>query len=273
MGALFLLSSAVASTQVLDWRRTTMKLSDEMLQAYFDGELDLVARAEIEAAIERDPGIARIAEEHRSARKPEQAAPQATPARRVKAAVKPAASAPREEVVPPQAQTVAPPEAAAPRFQLPQWLVPAAVLALGVAVGKLALSGADAPYAESESGLVARGELAWALDGQLASDVGTGNVHIGSSFLDRSGAYCRTFRLQHEAPFAGLACRSGDDWQLPLLTAAAPSEINLHQITVMPMAVLRAVDAAIDGEPLDAAAEAAARDAGWQVVPQPVEAE
>lgn len=247
-----------------------MKLSDEMLRAYFDGKLDLVARAEIEAAIDRDPGIARIAEEHRSAQKPEQAAPQAAPARRVKAAVKPAVSAPREEAVPPQAQAVAPTEAAKSRLQLPQWLVPAAVLALGVAVGKFALSGADAPYAESESGLVAHGELAWALDGQLAGDTGTGDVRVGSSFIDRSGAYCRTFRLHHEAPFAGLACHLGDDWQLPLLIAAAPGEIGSHEVTVMPMAVLRAVDAAIDGEPLDAAAEIAARDAGWRAVPQPV---
>jgi len=108
------------------------------------------------------------------------------------------------------------------------------------------------------------------LDGQLASDAGSGNVHIGSSFIDHSGAYCRTFRLQHEVPFAGLACHPGDEWQLALLTAAAPSEIGSHQVTVMPMAVLRAVDTAIDGEPLDAAAEAAARDAGWQAVPQPV---
>ena len=32
----------------------------------------------------------------------------------------------------------------------------------------------------------------------------------------------------------------------------------------MPIPVLHAVDAAIDGEPLDAAAEARARDAGWR---------
>jgi hypothetical protein len=243
-----------------------MKLSDEMLQAYFDGELDLVARAEIEAAIERDPGIARIAEEHRATRVTGQVALPTAAARRVKVA--PAVPAPREVVVPQQVEAITPPEAVAPRSQLPPWIVPVAVLAVGLAVGKLALSGADAPYAETESGLVARGELAWALDGQLASDAGTGNVRIGSSFLDRSGAYCRTFRLQHEAPFAGFACRVGDQWQLPLLTAAAPSEIGSHQITVMPMAVLRAVDAAIDGEPLDAAAETAARDAGWQAISQ-----
>jgi hypothetical protein len=32
----------------------------------------------------------------------------------------------------------------------------------------------------------------------------------------------------------------------------------------MPLTVLHAIDARIAGEPLDAAAEAAARDAGWR---------
>lgn len=229
-----------------------MKLSDDVLRAYYDGELDLVARAEIEAAIARDSGLARIAERHRSSLAPVQtAAPPAAPVERVEVAALPAAPS--------------------PRAQLPAWLVPAAALALGLIVGRFVLGGSGAPYAESESGLVARGELAWALSRQLASDTGTGTVRIGSSFHDRSGAYCRTFRLQHEAPFAGLACRVGEEWRLPLFTAAAPSEIGSHQITVMPMAVLTAVDAAIDGEPLDATAEAAARDAGWWAVPQPVQ--
>lgn len=232
-----------------------MKLSDEMLQAYFDGELDLVARAEIEAAIARDPGLARIAERHRSSRAPAPAAalPTAQPA------------APAERV-----QAAAPPAVAAPRPQLPPWVVPAAALALGLVVGRFTLTGAEAPYAESESGLVARGELTWALTGQLASDAGTGTVRIGSSFRDRSGAYCRTFRLQHEAPFAGLACRVGEDWQLQLLAAATPVEGDAGESAAMPMTVLQAVDAAIDGEPLDAAAEIAARDSHWQAQVQPV---
>ncbi len=44
----------------------TMKFSDEMLMAYADGELDLVARAEIEAAMARDPEVARAVERHRA---------------------------------------------------------------------------------------------------------------------------------------------------------------------------------------------------------------
>ena len=233
-----------------------MQLSDEMLKAYYDGELDLVARAEIEAAIERDPGLGRIAENHRTARAPAPAQLAAKPVPSVQ-----------------PLQSVAQPAAPAPQRKLPYWGLPVAGLALGLVVGKFLLNGNEAPYAESESRLVARGELAWALTGQLASDTGARAVRVGESFRDRSGAYCRTFRLQHEASFAGLACRLGENWQLQVLTAATPGTIGSHDITAMPMAVLRAVDAAIDGEPLDAAAEAAARDAGWQAAPQSIEAE
>lgn len=222
-----------------------MKLSDEVLKAYYDGELDLVARAEVAAAIDRDPGIARIAEEYLSLRAPVRAAPRSA-----------AAAEPEPMAALPVAATLRP--------DLPLWALPLAALALGLMAGKFMLGDSDAPYAESESGLVARDGLAWALSGQLAGDTGTGMVRIGSSFRDRSGAYCRTFRLHHEAPFAGLACRLGADWQIPLLIAAPPGEIGPHEITAMPMAVLRAVDAVMDGEPLDAAAEAAARDADWQ---------
>ncbi len=240
-----------------------MKLSDEMLQAYFDGELDLVARAEIEAALARDPGLARIAERHRSSRAPLWAAAQpraepAAPAHRAQAAAEPAAPAHR-------AQAAAEPATPAARRQLPQWAAPAAALALGLFVGAFALRGPEWPYAESDAGLIAHGELAWALTGQLASDAGTGTVRIGLSFRDRSGVYCRTFRLQQKAPLAGLACRLGEDWQLQLLAAAAPEEGDQRDGAAMPMAVLLAVDAAIDGEPLDAAAEVAVRNAGWPV--------
>ena len=87
---------------------------------------------------------------------------------------------------------------------------------------------------------------------------------IGISFRNRDGDYCRTFHLQRDASVAGLACRSGDAWQLQVLAAAPPHEGELRPAAAMPIPVLQAVDAAIDGEPLDAAAEAAARDAGWR---------
>ena len=42
-----------------------MRFSEETLMAYADGELDLVTRAEIEAAMAQDPEVARAVERHR----------------------------------------------------------------------------------------------------------------------------------------------------------------------------------------------------------------
>ena len=45
-----------------------MKYDDETLMAYADGELDAAQRAEIDAAIAQDPGLALRVEEHRALR-------------------------------------------------------------------------------------------------------------------------------------------------------------------------------------------------------------
>lgn len=245
-----------------------MKFSDEMLMAYADGELDLVARAEIEAAMAADPAIARLVERHRAMRSRVQSAyggvlDEPVPVQ-LSALIAPPVTAPVVDLAVRRAAQAAT-QAAMParRWQLPQWSAMAAAVTLGLFVGVFALRGPELPYAESEAGLVARGELDWALTRQLAGSVGTGNVRVGISFRDRSGAVCRSFRMQHEAPVAGLACRTGESWQVQVLAAAAPEEGELRGAAAMPMAVLQAVDAAIDGEPLDAEAEAAARDAGW----------
>ena len=247
-----------------------MKFSDEMLMAYADGELDLVASAEIEAAMAADPAIARLVEQHRAMRSRVQSAysgvlDEPVPVQ-LSALIAPPVAAPVVDLAARRAARPAvQPAEMAKRSPLPQWSAIAAAVTLGLFVGVFALRGPESPYAESEAGLVARGELAWALTGQLAGSVGTGTVRVGISFRDRSGTLCRTFRMQHEAPVAGLACRAGEDWQLQVLAAAAPEEGELRGAAAMPMAVLQAVDAAIDGEPLDAEAEAAARDADWPV--------
>jgi len=246
-----------------------MKFSDELLMAYADGELDLVARAEIEAAMAADPGIARVVERHRALRARVQSAyggvlDEPMPAQLTNL-VAPPVTAPIVDLAARRAaRHIAPAVAMAKRWELPQWSAMAAAVTLGLFVGVFTLRGPESPYAESEAGLVARGELEWALTRQLAGSVGTGAVRVGISFRDRGGAFCRTFRMQHEAPVAGLACRAGEDWRLQVLAAAAPEEGELRGAAAMPMTVLQAVDAVIDGEPLDAEAEAAARDAGWQ---------
>jgi hypothetical protein len=243
-----------------------MRFSDEMLMAYADGELDLVARAEIEAEIARDPGVAEAVERHRAL------------ATRVQSAYAGVLGEPVPERIsglvaePGPANVVELPTGrgdramrdAATGRRLPQWAALAASLAVGLFVGILLTRGPAAPYEETAAGLVARGELEAALTTRLASSSQDADVRIGISFRDRAGAYCRTFQMQREAPLAGLACRSGDEWNIQALAAAAAQDGELRPAAAMPMAVLHAVDAAIDGAPLDAAAETAARGAGWR---------
>ncbi len=240
------------------------RFSDEMLMAYADGELDLVARAEIEAAIARDPEVARAVERHRA----------------VAARVRSAYDGVLEESVPERlAALVAAPDSAPVadlaarreatriaigRWRLPPWVALAASVALGLFVGMLVMREPAAPYEEVNGAFVARGALDAALTSELASLPDKSGVAIGISFRDHDGDYCRTFHMHREASVSGLACRQGDAWKLQVLAAAPEHAGELRPAAAMPLAVLHAVDAAIEGEPLDAGAEAKARDAGWR---------
>lgn len=245
-----------------------MKFSDEMLMAYADGELDLVARAEIEAAMAHDPEVARAVERHRA----------------VAAQIRGAYDGVLVEPVPDRlaalvAQPVAAPvvnlpaqrrawQPTAARARLPVWAAMAASLAVGLFVGILVARETAAPYAGADGALVARGFLDAALDSQLSSGASDASgVRVGLSFRDRDGDYCRTFQLQQETAVAGLACRRGAAWQLQVLATAPAQQGALRPAAAMPVAVLQAVDAIIDGEPLDAAAEAAAREGHWRNAP------
>ena len=175
-----------------------MKFSDDMLMAYADGELDLVARAEIEAAMARDPAVARAVERHRA---------MAVKLRKAYESV-------LDEPLPPALAALAGDEEAAKvvdlaaargrrvsvgRWQLPAWSAIAVSVLIGVLAGILLVRGGASPYEETPAGLVARGELADGLESGLASAPGSSNVAIGISFRHRDGRYCRsfTFRARH----------------------------------------------------------------------------
>jgi negative regulator of sigma E activity len=240
------------------------RFSEETLMAYADGELDLVVRAEIEAAMAHDPEVARAVERHRL----------------MAAQVRAAYDGVLDEPVPERLATLVASAATAPvidlaarrdgrrisvgPLQMPAWVALAASVAVGLFVGILLMRSPAAVYEAVEGALVARGALDQALDSQLASAPGDSGVRIGISFKDRNGDYCRTFHLQRDVSAAGLACRSDGSWHLQVLAAAPAIVGELQPAAAMPIPVLHAVDAAIDGEPLDPAAEAAARDAGWR---------
>ncbi|WP_152594595.1 hypothetical protein [Massilia sp. BSC265] len=153
------------------------------------------------------------------------------------------------------------------RVAWPQWGALAASLAVGVLAGSLGtgwLGGSsELALARGASGeLTAGGTLAQALDRQLAQDAASGEVRVGLSFLSQSGAYCRTFQLGRSG---GLACREGGHWRIPVLAdSPAPAGEYRQAAAPLPPAVLDAMDARIAGSTLDAAAERAARERGWE---------
>ncbi|HEX6703282.1 MAG TPA: hypothetical protein VF169_00870 [Albitalea sp.] len=248
-----------------------MKISDETLLAYVDGELDPAARAEVEAAIAADPEIARRVEQQRSLRRllgaaygpvldepvPPRLLAAAQPPAKVKAKVVALAAARK-------ARRESEPHAG---WGWQHWGGMAACLVLGLFAGRsawFALPGEDIVAHGGE--LLARGTLAQALSTQLASaPPADAPVKIGVSYLSRADEYCRSFS---RTGMAGLACRRGNDWALRVLaqdTAPAPAGGNLRMAaSPVPAVVLKAIDEQIQGSPLDAQAERAAVSKGWR---------
>lgn len=247
-----------------------MKLSDEVLMAYADNELDESTRKDVESAMRNDPEIARRIEQHRALRKRlssafepvlrEQVPPHLVGLARNAPVASHAAS--QAKVIPLARKPVA-------RRWLPPWAAVAASLLIGILAGHFAFQARTPGLLTTQHGqLVASGLLASALTTQLASQQHESDpVRIGISFRSKSDEYCRTFSMNAPA-MAGLACRTTHGWDLQVLSGLDKPEAGTgayrEAASSMPAAVVGRVTAEIAGEPLDAAAEQAARNRGWQ---------
>jgi hypothetical protein len=166
------------------------------------------------------------------------------------------------------ARSGSPPPAAPddkPVWTLRHWGAVAAALVAGALAGGFgwhAWQGEAelASLSGAEGALVAQGRLASALTAQLASPGPSGRVRIGISFLAKDGKYCRSFVMDTTA---GLACRDGGRWKVPVLAQGAAGAAWMDG-TGLPPAVLDAIDERIAGAPLGAAAERAAHARGWK---------
>jgi len=246
---------------------------DETLMAYADGELDAVQRAEIAAAADADPELARRVEKHRALRAQVAGAfanvlDQPLPARLLSAANGDTvavndARAPRGGKILrfPSSGTRAP----GPGWGLREWGAMAASVVLGVLIAWPLFAPSDQGLMVARNGaLVARGVLANALDKQLASDQRREEpVQIGVTFRARDGGYCRSFTLRGTKT-AGLACRAGGEWQV---AATGVADIPAGQVqqaaAALPAAILSAIETRRAGDALDAAGEENARLGGW----------
>ena len=245
-----------------------MSFSDETLMAFADGELDESTRRLVEQAMRQDPAVAAKVARHKALR----------------SKVFGAFSHTLDEPVPPHLQQAAQPakvvrldavraarrEALARRrWSWPEWGAIAATLVAGVLAGVFGLKGVQgerelASVTSKDGVLLAQGKLALALSQQLASAQATdAPVRIGVSFVARDGGYCRSFTL---GAAAGLACRAGSDWKIPVMSESAGAAGGAYRQAGadLPAAVLDAIDRRIAGQALDASAEQAAVQQGWK---------
>ena len=234
-------------------------VSDQKFFAWLDGELSPDEAARVEAEVAADPERMQLAEQHR--------AMQAKLGRAFGAV----ADAPVPESLlsalrKQEAQVLD--FAAARRGRepgkwrpLPQWTAMAATLAVGIFVGTQVQTSSRAPVDVQGDKIYAASALDQALDTQLASAPANGPVRVGITFKDQSGALCRSFT---QAASSGLACRSGDRWQLRGLFAAPEGQgADYRMAAGMDPNLAALVDSTMAGEPFDAAQEKAARDRGW----------
>lgn len=243
-----------------------MRFSDETLMAYADGELEGAERAAVEQAMREDPAVAAAVARHRALRADVAKAfagilDEPVPAR----LKKPAAPVVQLDAVRAARARPAAPAEPARRWSWPQWGAMAATLVLGVLLGRAGLEGAgETPaIAALSGGLVAQGELAAALDQQVGGAAMTGPARVGVSIRTKDGGYCRGFSY---GASAGLACREGEQWRIPVLADRLPQQEGGYRQagSALPPAVLDAIDERIEGAPLDAAGEQAARSQGWR---------
>lgn len=220
--------------------------------AWLDGELGPAEAAEMEAKVAADAQLQRLAEQHRALKA------------RLRGAFNPIASAPVPEqlTIRPSAKLidfVAAKKARLP--SLPQWSAMAATLVLGLFLGTRVPQHGSSLVAVQHGKLYAASALNQALDSELAS-APAGDVRIGLTFRDHSGELCRSFT----APAAsGLACRSDGQWRLKGLFGAPEGQGGDYRMAGgMDPNLAALVDSTIAGEPLDAAAERAAKKEGWR---------
>lgn len=241
---------------------TPIEFDDETLMAYADGELDAVQSAQVEQLLQRDAAAAAKVAQHRALR----------------AQLRNEFTAALSEPVPERLLNVLQPKivdlaqvrqrktAAKQSWSSREWSAMAASLIVGVVAGMYALGFNSANLVSEQGGaLVAKGKLDNALNTQLASTNSTQPIHIGVSFRNHAGEYCRSFTVQDTHALAGLACRVQDNWRVQILESAVSSSNEFRQAgSDTPAAVLSLIETQIAGEPLDADAEAAARQAGWK---------
>ncbi|WP_375248779.1 hypothetical protein [Sphingomonas sp.] len=234
-------------------------VDEAMIIAWVDGELDDATAARVAARAAAEPALRELAERHRAMKARFAAAfdPLARSAQTVSSPTSPA-PAPIISLAAVRAERAA---AAAPSGTARRgwWGVGGAIAAsliVGVVIGHN--SRVPVGLGDRTDALALAAPIGGALDRQLSGEAGP--IRVNLSFRAQDGRLCRRFTGQH---VAGVACRGPSAWQLRYAVPVT------HAVTDYRMAgdddaTAQVVDAMIAGEPLDRAAEEAARRGGWR---------
>lgn len=228
---------------------------DEKFFAWLDGELGPAEAADMEAKVAADPELASLAEQHRSL------------GVKLKSAFEPISTEPvpksLRNALAPSADVIDFASAKRRRWVPPisQWSAIAATLAVGVFVGTMVPQHSDGPIQVQDGKIYAAAMLDQALDKELAS-APSGNVRIGMTFRSRGGQICRTFT---QSAADGLACRSGNRWQIKgLFGAPEGQESDYRMASGMDPNLAGLISSTMAGEPFDATQEKAEQLRHWQ---------
>ncbi len=247
-----------------------MRIADEMIVAFVDGELDDDSRQCVEAAAAADREVAARIERYRTVRG------------KLTDAFAPLAEVPaparlrrlvegqgESEVVDFAAVRERKAALRASWSGVARWgAALAASLLLGLMIGRVAFAPGGLALPGGDGIVIAAGELAESLDRDLAGSSGTTRILL--SFKARDGRICRVFEQGRRSVESGIACRRGERWQLlalaPASSAIPETDDRFHPAGARPLppAIEQAVDDLIAGDPLGADAEKEARARGWR---------
>ena len=233
-----------------------MKVNDEMLMAFVDGELDSATTEEVRRATERDAGLARRAEEFRDASQWSKEAfagilREPAPERLVNAVLaRPSNVLPlRRRLLPAQALPLAASIAilfGAAGYWLGQQQPPQGMALLGA--GPVAHILAQTPSGQSNAVPFGGGEMR--LETLAAYKV--------------DGGLCRTFSLSGGADiWRGVGCARGGDWTVEI-AASVPADGYIPASSGAAAGIDAFLDAAGAGEPLNPEEEEAAARAAFR---------
>lgn len=260
-----------------------MSVSREEIMAYVDGEMDDDARARITLAALGDLDLAEEIAKERALRErlqghfakvAQEPVPPAWEAM-IRASAAPALSpapspAPVIDLAEVRRKKAEEARAARPRIPLSQqkWFggAIAAALVMGLFIGGQTMR-REGPITEKNGALLASGDLAHALDTQLAS-AQIGGARDGAStrmiatFRRADGSVCRAFS---GTSASGIACHGEGGWHLQhVLPGSAAQDSAYRQAGSADGDLMALAQNMAAGLPLDAAQEKAAKDKGWR---------